>query len=253
MLFRLSKTACIAPFPLSILPTNEVPWPTHQLWQPKTQGKRLVKLARLLIRTMPAVAIAVFSAVGCASSLQRVDLSALHGVREPYFPEIGAWREDEGGVVNAVPADASPAEVAQSVGGAGVSLGLFPGFRARDLVIEAQVAFKGLGAPGLAFRVQDEGGVVKRMDLLVLSRTGVRLWNIEGEIRKCVYTHAFPLAEDALYELRARARGSTIEVNLNGQRLFVAQGGPPAVKGGAGVSAREGPCLIKDVAVASLD
>lgn len=196
---------------------------------------------------------AVLMALGCASGPESLELERLHSVREARFSEPGGWETVEGAVTNVIPPDATPDDLKAARDGAGVSLALVDELDAQDVWVEAQVAFGEGGAPGIAFRVREDDGVVSAMYVLVVFGRGIVLWRLKDGHAEPLYTNAFFVAADTPHVIGVRAVGDLIAIGFNGREIYTVKDTLLVEPGGVGISAREGPCYFLAFHSRSLD
>ena len=190
----------------------------------------------------------------CATAPKPVSLAALEPHRDNAAEEAGTWREVDGAYCNVIPGNATRQDIFDARNGIGVSTGLFPGFAAEDLFIEADVSFEGAAAPGLVFHAQaSDEGVLESMYVVALYGAGVNLWRRSGNEWRLLHRHNISIPPRQWHTLRVVVRGDKMAVYVDGQALLEAQDPRPLPAGRAGIRGMQGVCRFSNVRVRSLD
>jgi hypothetical protein len=210
-----------------------------------------------MLKKLLAAAFVIVMGAGCATTgLEPIDFSRLKGAREARFPAAGTWQSDEKGTIaNVIPMNADPEAVSRSVNGIGVSSAVIEGFSARDFVLKCRLSFEGSGAPSVMFRVVEQDGVILAMYSVAVFSRGITLWRYRDGDWAPLGTKPKPmfLEDGRPYVLRIEARGDTITVDFDGDRLFDTRDSLLPGPGGIGLCGREGPCRFHELRVKRLD
>jgi hypothetical protein len=101
---------------------------------------------------------------------------------------------------------------------------------------------KSTGAASMLFRVQTDDEIIGSCYSVVLFAQGVILWRLRDGEWWLLHRHLIADMPEEPRVVRVEARGESIEVSLDGQRLFEMKDAALFLPGHIGLCAREGPC-----------
>lgn len=188
--------------------------------------------------------------VGCATTppVKPWPLESLVSARDGSARVWGSLFLIDQGLINTPPEDSAhlPIEVR---GGVAPAIALFGDLTARDLILEADVAFVGNGAPGLVFRVIEEEGVIRNMFSLAIHANGMNLWYLDGGRWILLSSHVLSVAPSVRHTLRVDVRAARITAYLDGEKVIESRQPAHVTAGKAGIRAGEGLCIFYAVSV----
>ena len=170
-------------------------------------------------------------------------------VREPRFPELGAWVPASDAIVNYIPPGADEKALVAATGGLGITSSIVEGITTRDCAVIGQLAFERKGAPAILLRAAVDGEVTGEVLSLVLYEKGINLWRYDGSKWHKAGASAFPVEEGVFHRVKAVALGPSVTVWVDGKKVLAAKDVGLDQPGAIGIWAGEGPCYFKSLRI----